>query len=112
MKAITLQERDALRASATDLRTLARVLDDAAAADSGELDLTATVTLADLVPTGNLDMLPQAIRDNAPISNADLEEICTRAKFDIKQHSRMNGLVENITTLFRFANSTILPILL
>ena len=112
MKAITQSEKDALLESANDLRILANVLDGAALAAPATLDVTSPVTLADLVPTGNLDKLPQIIRDNSPISDADLEALILRAKRDIQMHSRMDGLLENVTSLVRFANNTVLPLLL
>jgi len=112
MKPITQLEKDALLESAKDLRLLANVLDGAALGSPATLDVTSPVTLADLVPTGNLDSLPQAIRDNSPISNEDLEALMLRAKKDIQLHSRMDGLLENVTSLLRFANNTVLPILL
>lgn len=109
--AITTEERTQLLEIANQLEVLRDVL-RFTAADAPSLDTLSNISAADLHPTGNLSMLPTRIRDNSPITDAQLSLLITDAQHDVKMNSRFNGLLTNATVLIKTVRTTVLPLLL
>ena len=65
--------------------------------------------LENLVPSGALDTLADTLKADVVISEEDMAALIEMAKVDIDQHSRLNGLVQNVTMALGAINSTVLP---
>jgi len=105
---MTLEEIEQVRESAAALQALATALHGVATAAQAQ-NLTA-VSVSDLRPTGELGNLAARIRANVPITDEDLARLTADVQADIKNNSRLNGLVHNVTSIIGFVRTTILPL--
>ena len=95
------------------LSELAKVMSDASdvlfkAVDAGRISAV-NAGLEGLVPSGALDALADTLKADTVISDEDLAALIERAKVDIDQHSRLDGLVQNVTSALGAISSTVLP---
>ena len=114
MQILAKNEIKDLNKSVVRLRALANVI-EALATDADTANIVKpnkSVTLADLVPAGNLSTVAEKIMKNSPITDEQYTELIEVATADIKTNSRINGLLVNITAVAQALRTTVLPLIL
>ena len=110
MSKITTDEVKSLNGSVDALRSMASMLEAVALSASGD-DGVSEVTLADLVPTGNLASCAQRIRDREVLTVHQLDSLSKLARYEIEECSRLNGVLESVISVARTIKSVVLPLI-
>ena len=68
------------------------------------------ITIDDLQPTGELDKVADAIKQNTPFTQEEFDLMVKEAEAAISSGSRVDGALQNITSALKQIAAVVLPI--